>query len=174
MVASRLGYNNRLSLPGQVTVSDRISDRFKETTTACLTAVPEAQLNLAMDRDVKFMFMHDVHEYDTLQGTHYATTHPDGYPPHWTGENVDCFFDEPNNTFVVFEQFRHNGAPVNTWQHLNMPGRFRHEFGHALDASGNYSVQNDANVQRLYQAGVASLAHSPITSHALAYYLQPS
>lgn len=150
-----------------------ISTEFRKVIDACVHSAPSKHLEDLAAKDYRVFAVRDVSDYEQKIGRKIANEHPEGYPPGWTWANVDCFFDPKRKRIVLFQNFVPHGqtASVRSFEAQNTPGRFRHEFGHALDEARGFALQTDPEMAKLYEQALKTLDKSPVTSKALAYYL---
>jgi hypothetical protein len=127
------------------TLTDLQDAKVKE---ACIDAVPPGQYTEFRQAKNRIQVVDDVADYDKETGTHHATLKPQGYKHGWTWQNVDVFYD-PDAKPPAIGVCRHfilqnSGVRVQSDTQVEIPKRFRHEFGHALDAIRGYPMQNSA------------------------------
>lgn len=150
-----------------------VSADFKAVIENAISSVPDHHRELVAKGGIDVFVIKDIAEYEHLTGKKFAGDAPEGYQTGWTWANVDCLFDATVDHIVLFESYTPYGkaAPVRSFDGLNMAGRFRHEFAHALDQAKGFALQNDPHVQKLYDDALKTLDHSPVTKAALRYYL---
>lgn len=141
---------------------------------ACINAIPGDHYKEFVQAGYEIKVVNNIADYDRQMKTSYANVAPPGYPAGWTWKNVDMFFDSNYNKIVICKNFIPFGSstPVPTEAVVDVPRRFRHEFGHALDELRGFPMQQSKKLQELYAAAVFALKSSPVTAKALNYYLQ--
>lgn len=158
-------------LPKEFVVTGAVSDGFKAIMDRAVNSVPKAQIEVLANKKYKIWIMKDASEYEAKINAPFANKRPEGYPAGWNWSQVDCLFDPINHRVVVFENVERGGRMVPSKDVVNIPGRFRHEFGHALDDGRGLLLQNDKKMQNMYEVALKSLEQSPVTKSALGYYL---
>lgn len=149
---------------------------FRDESKKWLDTIPSDDLIEFKSKAYEFAFVADIAKYDATVGTKYGAEQVEGYPKGWKGDTTGAFFDQNHKTVVIMQTFRlpSSALPMETMRFLNMPGRTRHEFAHALDHLRGKTLENDPELSKIYEKERLNLASSPVTSKNLGYYLQPN
>lgn len=149
---------------------------FRDESKKWMSTIPSDDMAEFKKKDYKFAFVADIAKYDAQVGTTYGAEQVQGYPNGWNGGTTGAFFDANHKTVVIMQTFSLPGVPrpMETMRFLDMPGRVRHEFAHALEHLRGRPLENDPELSKIYEKEKLNLASSPVTSKNLSYYLQPN
>jgi hypothetical protein len=146
-------------------ISPNVTPVHADSVRDCTVSVPYQQLAQFGKAGWRIVAVKDAAEYDPSA----AKQHPQGYPPGMTWENVDVITDLNKRRIVLCEYYK-DFKTQKVVPSTSVIERFRHEFGHALDALRPQHLASDPVLQRMYKADVQAL--SATDRKDLWYYTQ--